>query len=191
VKFPNRPARLNRSLLGLTGLVLLAAGAFELATRFGVLHLVPRNQGLGFLADGGRPNWVRYAVLTGVVIIGLAALGWLAAQAARRRPSSPVWRTSSGPDLGVTTMNADAAATPLAADIETYDGVRSAAAYLTGPGQHPSLYVHVRTDYDTDLTVLRRTIATHALPRLRSALELDTLPSAILITPTGTRSRTR
>ena len=30
-----------------------------------------------------------------------------------------------------------------------------------------------------------------ALPRLRSALELDTLPSAILITPTGTRSRTR
>lgn len=47
----------------------------------------------------------------------------------------------------------------------------------------------MRTEYDTELTTLRHAIATHALPRLRSALELDTLPSAILITPT--RSRTR
>lgn len=37
-------------------------------------------------------------------------------------------------------MNA-AAATSLAVDIEAYDGVRSAAAYLTGPGQSPFLYI--------------------------------------------------
>lgn len=191
MRFPNRPAGLNRLLLGLIGLALLAAGAFQLATRYGVLHWVPRDQGLGFLAEGGRPGWVRYAVLAGVVAVGLAALGWLAAQAARRRPPSPVWRASSGPHPGVTTMDAAAAATPLAADIETYDGVRSAAAYLTGPARSPSLYVHVRTEYDADLTELRRAIAAHALPRLRCALELDALPSAILVTPTGTRSRTR
>jgi hypothetical protein len=191
MRVPNQPARLNRFLLGLIGLILAAAGAFELATRFGALHWVPRDQGLAFLVARGRPGWVRYAVLAGVIIIGLAALGWLAAQASRRRPPLPEWRMAAGPYRGVTLLRSAAAAAPLAADVESYDGVRAASAYLTGPHQSPSLYLHVRTEYDTDLTALRRQIREHAMSRLRGALELDALPSVILITPTGARTRTR
>jgi hypothetical protein len=189
VKIPNRPARLNRALLFSAGLILLAAGAVELATRFGVIHLVPRDQALSFL-PGHPPRWAFYLALAVAIVAGLAALRWLAAQA-RRRPRTVSWQLAADPDHGVTALHAGAAAAPLAADIETYQGVRTATAWLTGPRARPALYVHVRTEYDADLAALRRRIHEHALPRLRSALELDDLPSAVLITPTGTRTRTR
>jgi hypothetical protein len=189
VKIPNRPARLNRALLFAAGLILLAAGAFELATRFGLIHLVSRHQALSFL-PGHPPRWAAYLALAIAVVAGLAALRWLAAQT-RRRPRTASWQLAADPDHGVTALPTGAAAAPLAADIETYHGVRSATAWLTGPRAGPTVYVHVSTEYDADLTALRRRIHEHALPRLRGALELDDLPSAVLITPTGTRTRTR
>jgi hypothetical protein len=189
LKFPNRPAGLNRALLFTVGLILLAAGAFELLTRFGALRLVSRHQALVFLSDR-PPRWVAYVALAVAVVAGLAALWWLAAQV-RRRPRTTSWRLTADPDRGVTVMPAQSAAGPLANDIEAYDGVRTAAALLTGPRHHPALYVQLRTEYDTDLTALRREINEHALPRLRSALELEQLPSAILITPTSSTTRTR
>jgi hypothetical protein len=189
VKFPNRPARLNRALLSAAGLILLAAGAFELATRFGLLHLVPRHQALGFVA--AHPHrWVAYTALAVAIVAALAALCWLAVQV-RRRPRPTTWRLAADPERGVTVMRAQSAAAPLAGDIEGYDGVRGAAAWLTGPRHRPALYVSVRTEYDADLTALRRAIDAHALPRLRGALELDQLPSAILITPTTASTRIR
>lgn len=189
MRFPNRPARLNRVLLLAAGLILLAAGAFELATRLGLLRLVPRHQALTFL-DGPLPHWAAYVALAVAIVTGLAALGWLAAQAGRLpRPVS--WRLTADPDRGSTMLRSGSAAEPLTADIKTYDGVRTAAAWLTGPRHRPALYLHVRTEYDADLTALRRQIADHALPRLRGALELDELPSATLITPTRTSTRTR
>ncbi|HEY3879093.1 MAG TPA: hypothetical protein VGM12_10890 [Trebonia sp.] len=189
MRIPNRPARLNRVVLLVTGLILLAAGAFELGTRYGLLHLVPRHQALTFL-DGPFPRWAAYVTLAAAIVAGLAALRWLAAQASRR-PRTGSWRLSAEPGRGATVLHADSAAQPLAADIETYDGVRAAAAWLTGPRHHPALYLHVRTEYDADLTALRQQIAGHALPRLRRALELDELPSATLITPTQAATRTR
>ncbi len=189
MKIPNRPARLNRALLFAAGLILLAAGAFELAARFGLIHLVPRHQALSFL-PGHPPRWAAYLALAIAVVAGLAALRWLAAQT-RRRPRTASWQLAADPDHGVTALPTGAAAAPLAADIETYHGVRSATAWLTGPRAGPTVYVHVSTEYDADLTALRRRIHEHALPQLRGALELDDLPSAVLITPTGTRTRTR
>ncbi len=100
MKLPNRPARLNRALLFVAGVVLLAAGAFELASR-------------------PRP-WVAYVAVTVSIVIGLAALRWLAAQVLRR-PRTQVWRLPVGPGRGVTTMHADAAAAPLVAEVGTYE----------------------------------------------------------------------
>lgn len=190
MKTPNRPARLNRSLLGLTGVLLLAAGAFELAAGSGLIRQVAgKDQALTFLV--GRPqDWVRYAVLVAAVVIGLAALRWLAAQAARR-PRTSLWRLTTGPGRGVTALHADTAVAPLAADVEGYDGVRSAAAWLVGPRQNPALYLRVRTEYDTDLSALRRQIRDHAVPRLRGALELQNLPAAIHLVPVAVRTRVR
>jgi hypothetical protein len=189
MRIPNRPARLNRVLLLTAGLILLAAGAFELTTRFGGLHLVPRDQTLNFL-DGSFPRWAAWVTLAVAMVAGLAALRWLAAQAGRR-PRTSSWRLTAEPGRGTTVMHADSAAEPLVTDIETYEGVRTAAAWLTGPRHYPALYLHVRTEYDADLTTLRRQILGHAVPRLRGALELDELPSATLITPTTASTRTR
>lgn len=189
MKIPNRPARLNRALLCTAGLVLLAAGVFELVTRFAAVHPVPRHQALSFL-PGHPPRWAAYVALAVAVVAGLAAVRWLAAQAGRR-PRAVSWRLPGDPDRGVTVLNAGTAAAPVAADIETYDGVRSVTAWLDGPRAEPALYLHVRTEYDADLAALRRRIHEHALPRLRSALELDQLPSAVLITPTGAHTRAR
>jgi hypothetical protein len=187
MRTPNRPARLNRTLLLVAGLILLAAGAFQLTTRFGLLHLLPRHQAMTFLG-GDLPAWSAPVALAVAIVAGLAALRWLAVQA-RRRPQTTSWRLAADPDRGVTTMHADSAAAPLEADVAEYDGVRGARAWLTGPRHGPALYLHVRTDYDADLTALRRQILGHALPRLRGALDLDELPSATLITPTKAGAR--
>ncbi len=187
MRIPNRPARLNRTLLLLAGLVLLVAGLFEIGSGLGLIHLVSKHQGLAVLA-GQRAHWVGPAVFAGAAVIGLAALWWLIAQLPRRH-RSVTWRVSANPDRGVTALAADAAAAPVAADIAGYPGVHGATARLAGPPRSPSLYLHVRTEYDTDLSALRRQIERHALPRLRSALELDDLPSAIIITPTSAHSR--
>lgn len=189
MKLPNRPARLNRVLLFTIGLVLLAAGAFELGTRYGVIHAVSRHQALTFIPR--HPHlWMAYATLAVAIVAGLAALRWLAAQPGRR-PRTSLWRLTASPDSGVTTMHADAAAAPLAADVEAYDGVRAAAAWLTGPRHNPSLYLRVQTEYDADLAAVLRQIRDHALPRLRGALELEDLPAAVLIKPTGASTRVR
>lgn len=190
MKIPNRPARLNRTLLFTAGLILLAAGAFELGTRSGVIRLVPRHQELLFL-PAHPPRWAAYVALAAAIVAGLAALRWLAAQAGRRRPRTALWRLTADPERGVTTMQAATAAAPLAADVETYDGVRAAGAWLAGPRHSPVLYLDVRTDHDADLTALRRDISDHAMPRLRTALELDDLPAAILIIPTSASTRAR
>jgi hypothetical protein len=189
MKTPNRPARLNRALLAITGVLLLAAGAFELTAGSGLIRQVGKDQALTFLGD--RPqDWVRYAVLAAAIVIGLAALRWLAAQAARR-PRTSLWRLTAGPGHGVTVLHADTAAAPLAADVEGYDGVRSAAAWLVGARHSPALYLRVRTEYDTDLSALRRQIRDHAVPRLRGALELQSLPAAIHLVPVAVRTRAR
>ena len=189
MKAPNRPARLNRFLLAIAGLILLAAGAFQLTTRFGLLHLVPKNQTLSFLG-GDPPAWSAVVALAAAIVAGLAALRWLSVQG-RRRPRTSNWRLTSDPDRGATSLHADSAAAPLEADVEEYDGVRGASAFLIGPRHDPALYLHVRTDYNADLTALRRQILGHAVPRLRGALELGELPSATLITPTKAGPRTR
>jgi hypothetical protein len=189
MKTPNRPARLNRAVLGIIGALLLAAGAFELTAGYGMIRQVPGDQALSFLGD--RPqHWVRYAALAAAVLLGLAALRWLAAQTARR-PRTSLWRLTAGPGRGVTAMHADTAAAPLAADVESYEGVRSAAAWLAGPRHSPVLYLRVRTEYDTDLSALRRRIHEHAVPRLRGALELKDLPAAIHLVPVAGRTRVR
>lgn len=189
MRLPNRPAKLNRTVLFLAGIVLLAAGAFELTTAYGLVHLVPRAQSLAFLS--GRPyNWAYYIAAAAAVVAGLLALRWLAAQT-RRRPRTRQWRIGGESSRGVSTMHADTAAAPFTADIASYPGVRATVSWLSGPRHNPRLHVRLRTEYDADLTALRRRIHGHALPRLCTALELDTLPTTVHITPTGASTRTR
>jgi hypothetical protein len=190
---PNRPARLNRTVLALLGLLCLATGAVVLLVGTGLLgDLLPVPADAPLLPPGlVLAGWVPAAVAAVAIIIGLLALRWLIAQTTRR-PASSNWQLSPDTSTGTTHIDSDAAARPLADEIEDYPGVRSATARLTGPHQHPHLYLRVSADDHADISDLRRRIDDDAIPRLTQALNLPALPADMLlrlVTTSGTRTR--
>jgi hypothetical protein len=190
---PNRPARLNRTVLALLGLLCLAAGGLVLLVGTGLLSgLLPVPPDAPLLPPGlVLPGWGPAAVAAVAIVIGLLAVRWLFAQAIRR-PASSNWQLSSDPTGGTTQIDSDTAARPLADEIEDYPGVRSAAAHLTGPRQHPHLYLRVSADDHADLSDLRRRIGADAIPHLAQALNLSALHADMLlrlVTAGGARTR--
>lgn len=179
---PNRPARLNRTVLALLGLLCLAAGGVVLLVGTGLLGNRPPIPADAPLLPAGPPlpGWVPAVVAAVALIVGLLALRWLIAQTIRR-PASSNWQLSPDTTTGTTRIDSDAAVRPLADEIEDYPGVRSATARLTGPHQHPHLYLRVSADDHADIADLRRHIGVNAIPRLIQALNLPGLPADMLL----------
>ena len=176
---PNRPARLNRALLILFGLLFLAAGVFVLTTGLAVLPLLRPHDPV-IPAQLAPPGWAPWAAVAAAVIVGLACLRWLLAQTIRR-PTTGTWTLTDNPCQGNTKIDAHTAAAPLAAEIETYPGVHKATARLSGSRTQPVLHLEIATQDQADIGGLRDRIDTQALPRLRHALDIDTLPANLLI----------
>lgn len=179
----NRPARLNRGLLAIVGIVLLAAGALALSTYFGWSGLfdpaAPLVPGTAL-----PPTWALYVTAVVAVLVALGCLLWLLAQFARR-PKTRTWHLESDPARGRTDLAPDTAVEPLIRDIVTYPGVHTANATLAGSRTAPLLSLVVTTEQDADLTAVREQIAAHGLPRLRQALELSRLPAVLEFRVTG------
>ncbi|WP_043659537.1 hypothetical protein [Nocardia thailandica] len=170
----NRPARLNRGVLGLLGLVLVAGGAAVLAVHFGAVSRISPGSPL-VPGTEEPPRLVFYAVIAGAVIVTLLALRWLAAQFTRL-PRRETWQLGAADAQGRTLLGSDAAAAAVAADVETYPGVRSATARLSDGPAAPNLHLVIDTDPDADLPAIRRQILGHAVGRLCTALDLVTVP---------------
>ncbi|NKQ52137.1 alkaline shock response membrane anchor protein AmaP [Amycolatopsis sp. K13G38] len=173
----NRPARLNRTLLALFGLVLLAAGAFAITTSYGWLRVLDRNRPL---VPGTHlpPTWVWYVVTAIAVLVGLLFLRWLGAQALRR-PRTVTWRWRGTAATGSTRLEANVATEPFTGEVEGYSGVREASATLSGPQDDPTLLVTVTAGPDADLSVIRERITEQGVPRLCQALDLEALPTVV------------
>ncbi len=173
----NRPARLNRGLLGLVGVVLLVAGAFTVATHFGLLTVFPRDAPLvPEMAD--PPTWAFYVAATVAIVLGLLCLGWLLAQLART-PKTHTWRFEQNPAQGRTELAAGTAIAPFIEEVTAYPGVHAVRATLAGRRETPALAMVVSADQDSDLADIRHRIDTIGLPRLRQALDLDAVPVTI------------
>ncbi|RDG34527.1 Asp23/Gls24 family envelope stress response protein [Streptomyces corynorhini] len=173
----NRPARLNRVLLALCGLLLLAGGGFVCATHYGRLTVLDRDAAL-VPGTATPPTWVLYVSAGAAIVIGLLALRWLAAQFARR-PRTRTWRLERDPDQGRTELAASTATEPFVGEVATYEGVRAAHATLAGTRRAPVLAVVISADQSTDLGAVRARLDTEGLPRLRQALDLETLPVTV------------
>jgi hypothetical protein len=190
---PNRPARLNRVVLALLGLVALAAGVFAVLRGTGVLATVlpvPADEPV-LAAELTPPAWVPWVAAAVAIVVGLLALRWLIAQAIRS-PGSSDWQLARDPHAGRTYIDSDVAAAPVAEEITEYPGVESATARLTGPRQRPRLYLRVSTDHRADISDLRHRIDDDAIPRLVQALDLPGLPADVLLRlDAGSGSRTR
>ncbi|MEU5691774.1 alkaline shock response membrane anchor protein AmaP [Actinosynnema sp. NPDC020468] len=170
----NRPARLNRVLLALIGLVLLAGGGVVLATHYRVLDLVDPDSPL-VPGTEPPPTAVLYGVVAGAAVLGLLFLRWLLAQVAGTR--TPTWRVEG--TGGRTELASATAAGPFAAEVAGLPGVRAARASLRGTLEAPVLALVVTAEEDGDPGDIRRRLAEHALPRLREALEVADLPTTV------------
>ncbi|MBA2307901.1 MAG: alkaline shock response membrane anchor protein AmaP [Pseudonocardiales bacterium] len=190
---PNRPARLNRVLLALLGLALAGVGGAALALGLGQLRgVLPALDPAAPLIPAGTAvqPWVPYLAAAAAVAVGLLCLRWLLAQTLRR-PKTGTWRLpSDDPAQGTTRIDTDVVAAALATEIEHYRGVHSATAHLTGTKTAPALHLVVSTEAGTPLSPLREHIADQAIPRLRRALELDTLPTELLLRIDATSATT-
>lgn len=188
---PNRPARLNRSLLLLAAIVLLAAAAFVLLLGSGILGrlgLTRPDRGATLTPPTlSPPTWVAYVVIAVAVILGLLCIRWLIAQTLRK-PASGTWRLENDPATGATRLDASTAVDPLVDEVQTYPGVHRASARLSGTAARPVLHLVVGTEDAADITALRRRIDDEAIPKLRQALDLPVLPADLLIRLDDARS---
>jgi hypothetical protein len=182
----NRPAGLNRTLLTLTGLVLLLGGAYVVTRGSGLIPAIgplPAQDPTAALLPTGTTvqPWVPYAVIVAAAVIGVLCLLWLAAQIGRRRERGRTWRLGGDPGRGTTLIDADTAAAAFADEVGAYPGVQRAGAAITGSRTEPLLHLTLTTTGDGHVADLRTRIDTEALPRLRAALELDDLPAEVLV----------
>jgi hypothetical protein len=182
----NGPARLNRALLAVLGVLLIALGGYALAAHFGRIEWVGVRSGL--VPDTRSPGWVLWTVVGVGCLVALGCVRWLVAQLPRKH--RPVrWRARARDSADSVALDTAIACAPVAADISSYGGVRSATARLSGPGSGPGLHLVVTAAPDTDVTALRDRIRTHAVPRLRQALEIDELPVEMELRLARERSR--
>ncbi|MEV0701068.1 alkaline shock response membrane anchor protein AmaP [Saccharopolyspora sp. NPDC050389] len=176
---PNPPALLNRTLLVLTGVVLLVGGVCILASAFGVMPLLAPEAPVVSTVPP-LAGWVPWVVAVVAVIVGLLCLRWLLAQTLRRAKTG-TWQLSQNPRKGQTRLDTDTAAAPLVEEIETYPGVHRARASLVGTRAHPVLHLVVITEDRADIREVRHRIDAEAIPRMRQALELEHLDSDLLL----------
>ncbi|WP_460695508.1 alkaline shock response membrane anchor protein AmaP [Nocardia thraciensis] len=168
------PARLNRVLLAEIGTGLIVLGGYALAAHFDRLSWVDGASPV-FAPRAAPPAWLLWVVVLAAGAAGLACLRWATAQVTRT-PLPVRWRARTPDSADRTVLTSVTVAAPVAADLETYDGVRSAAAWLSGPGRAPALHLAVVADSDADIGALRARILDHAVPRLCQALEVETIP---------------
>jgi hypothetical protein len=192
-------------ILLLGGLFVLFTGLGVLPGRVGPMTLPDRSATL-LPTTPSLPSWAVWPALLAGVTVALLCLRWLAAQLSRR-PATRTWRLtrhrgaptrdprdSSGDEAdrtlghtddrspaGTTRMDPCVAASAVATEIESYTGVSRATVVILGDRGHPELHLRVDTTDDASISALRERIDTHALYRLRQALELRALPAEVLL----------
>lgn len=182
---------LNRTWLGIVGLVLLLAGVLALATGTGLLASVlgsgPTSDDVT-LGSEVADLFANTAVVLGVALVGLVmallGLGWLLAQVPRTNAAAPL-RLRDDATTGVTICAPSVLTDAVSADAQTLPGVTGADAVLRGTAQHPELTLRVTTNDRTDIADLLRSLnqqvvanleAAVGVPLARLAVQVDVSP---------------
>jgi hypothetical protein len=177
-----RAAGAQRTLVGLIGLLSLAAGAAALVVGFGLLGA---NRAARSVLDpivldtlGAYPTVARgVAIATGVVLLILGLLWAVRALAPERRPNLLL---DHSPDLRLE-ISASAIAGAVRADVETITGVSRARARMVGATANPVLRLDLWLEDGTDVRDVYRDLDTGVLTRVRDSLGVESLPTAIRI----------
>lgn len=188
-----RPDRINRIVLTVLGLVLLAVGLYGVLRGAGVFGDGRARDPLllaearDWVSDHDGWVWPLAAALSFVV----AYLGWrwLRYQV-RSSPRVSDIELGADPDTGSTRLRAVGAADALADDIERSDGVQSASARLLADGRQPEVDVRVDVFDDADIDGVRQHIEERTFERFKQALQADDVRAHIQLRPGEPQGRT-
>lgn len=186
--------KVNRVLLGLAGLVLLAVGGGVLATGLGMS--VPSwwpfdGHDDVLLSDADRTRWRDEGwwwpvVIAALAVLVLLALWWLLAQLRRHRLAEVL--VDSGDGEGAV-LRGRALENVLAGEARTLDGVERAHVTLTGrrdaPRARAALLLAPHAEPARTLSGLTRGALAHA----RDSAGLDSLPAEIRLREVKHRAR--
>jgi hypothetical protein len=177
-------AHVNRTVLFIIGLILLAGGGAALVRGLGTYPTSLGRSGAPIVTAAqarypGRHAWVWPAAAASAAIVALLALYWLLIQAR----TSTVRRLSLEPERthGVTVLPADAVTGAITDELNTRPGIHRAAAALRGSPAAPGLELSVTAADHTDPALLRGYIEGEALTHLRASLERETIPAVLRI----------
>ena len=180
---------INRVVLVVLGLLLLAAGGLGLALSVGAFGawratypLLPRE--VSTFPDG-RP-WFWWAVAGALHLIAILALLWLLTQFKTDR-TTRLDRTTNARD-GSTTLHASALTTAVEDEALGITGVTSASANLRHHrGHHVSIRVEL-ADY-ANIAAVRTRLEDEVVAHLREAVGDPHFPANIELRPGASRSR--
>lgn len=174
----------DRVLLGLVGLVLLALGGSVLAVGFGApapswwLHQGPHDVLLG---DAERTRWRDAGwwwpvVIAALAVLLLLALWWLVAVVRRRRLAEVLVDTGDGEGAALRGRALEAV---LAQEADRVDGVERAKIRLIGRRTAPATRIRLLLAPHVDPGTALHDLTTHALTHARASANLENLPAEV------------
>jgi hypothetical protein len=175
-------ARVSRTGLFIIGLILLLGAGAVLARGLNASTAMLGHPHAPVLTQGQvqyptSNSWVWPVAAAAGFLIAALAFWWMAAQtrirAVRRMPLEPDRLH------GTTTLRADAATGAMTDELKSHPTIRAADALLHGSSTAPGLRLGVTAENRADPGLVRVGIENEALPHLRSALELETIPTVL------------
>lgn len=174
----------DRVLLGLVGLILLALGGSVLAIGFGApapswwLHDGPHDVLLG---DAERTRWRDAGwwwpvVIAALAVLLLLALWWLVAVVRRRRLAEVLVDTGDGEGAALRGRALEAV---LAEEADRVDGVERAKVRLIGRRTAPATRIRLLLAPHVDPGTALNDLTAHALTHARASANLENLPAEV------------
>ncbi|WP_433548266.1 alkaline shock response membrane anchor protein AmaP [Streptomyces sp. CA-294286] len=183
--------RVNRVLLGLLGLALLALGGAALMAGLGVRvpswwPFTGRGDVLLSAADRARwrdEGWWWPAVIAALAVVALLALWWLLAQLRRQRLAMLRVPDEEGPVL----LRGRALERVLGEESEAVEGVDRAVVALTGRQSAPRVRIRLTVSPSAVPAEAVADLAAVAVARARESVRLERLPTEVRVRGAGGR----
>lgn len=176
----------NRVLLGVTGLILLAVGGTTLAIGLGAHSpswWVHRGRHDVLLTAAERTRWRGDSwwwpgVLGTLAVLVLLALWWLTANLRRRRLGEVLVDTGDGESA---VLRGSALEHVLATESARLEGVAHARVHLTGRRHAPETRVQLQVEPHTDPGQALHHFTTETLTHARDSVALKALPAEVRV----------
>lgn len=185
--------RVNRTVISVLGLLLLAAGAYGLLRSFGAFGTSMAKDPLlttsvsDFFAD--TDPWI-WAIVFGIaLLVALLAARWLKEQLTPS-PSLSSLNVSTGGGPGTSKLDTSAVNAAVERDIESDPDVSNARVRVVPSGSAIGLDVRAAIANHGDVHAVRRRIETVVLERARTALGRPDLSATIRLSLGDPGSRT-